>query len=192
MNQDKLRAALSALGAGAALADVGATLARLADPLEAKPRAPVSSPLRRRSEAATPKVRPDAGDRQGRSSEPPARANVLAFADREGVGMAEERREIAVPEDPGARAKRILEELAAGPKGKDLARTIPKDTTIRSVVFDDAGGAFVDFSRELVANHPAARRASFSRSGRSSGRCRRTSLRSSLFASSWKARRSRP
>ena len=81
MNQDQLRAALSALGAGAALADVGATLARLADPLEAKPRAPVSSPLRCcRSEAATPKVRPDAGDRQGRSSEPPARASLTRAA----------------------------------------------------------------------------------------------------------------
>ncbi len=85
---------------------------------------------------------------------PGVQSVVLAFADREGLGMVEERREIAVPEDPGARAKRILEELADGPKDRGLVRTIPKDTTVRSVVFDDAGGAFVDFSRELVANHP--------------------------------------
>lgn len=85
---------------------------------------------------------------------PGVQSVVLAFADREGLGMAEERREIAVPEDPGERAKRILEELADGPKDRDLVRTIPKDTEVRSVVFDDAGGAFVDFSRELVANHP--------------------------------------
>ena len=32
--------------------------------------------------------------------------------------------------------------------------TMPRGTTVRSVVFDDAGGVFVDFSRELVANHP--------------------------------------
>jgi germination protein M len=85
---------------------------------------------------------------------PGVQSVVLAYADREGLGMAEERREIAVPEDPAGRAKRILEELASGPKGRDLVNTIPKGTKVLSVVFDDAGCAFVDFSREIVANHP--------------------------------------
>lgn len=85
---------------------------------------------------------------------PGVQSVVLAFADREGESMGEERREIAVPEDPAGRAKRILEELARGPEGRDLVKTIPKDTEVLSVVFDAAGCAFVDFSRELVANHP--------------------------------------
>ena len=74
MNQDPLRTALSALiaersrrslGAGESLADVGAVLAQLTDPLEAKRHAPASSPQGYdSSEAATPAVRSDAGSRQ--------------------------------------------------------------------------------------------------------------------------------
>ena len=32
--------------------------------------------------------------------------------------------------------------------------TIPRQTRVISVVFDDAGGVYVDFSRELIDNHP--------------------------------------
>lgn len=85
---------------------------------------------------------------------PGVQSIVLAFADREGVSMVEERREIAVPDDPAGRAQRVLEELVRGPKSGDGVRTLPEDTKVRSVVFDGSGCAFVDFSRELVANHP--------------------------------------
>jgi len=85
---------------------------------------------------------------------PGVQSVVLAFADKRGESMVEERREVPVPDDPAGRAQRILEELARGPKNGDGVRTLPEGTKVRSVVLDDSGCAFVDFSRELVANHP--------------------------------------
>ena len=78
---------------------------------------------------------------------------TLVFADRAASGMVEERREIAVPGDRAGRAKRILSELAAGPTQSGV-RTLPYGTRVLSVFFDEQGGVFVDFSRELVDNHP--------------------------------------
>ncbi len=79
---------------------------------------------------------------------------VVVFADGGASRLIEERREIVVPEDQPGRAKRILEELAAGPEGSTAVRTLPPGTRIISVFFDDTGGAYVDFSQELVTNHP--------------------------------------
>lgn len=78
---------------------------------------------------------------------------TLVFADRAATGMVEERREIAVPQDRAGRAKRILNELAAGPTESGV-RTLPYGTRVLSVFFDEQGGVFVDLSRELVDNHP--------------------------------------
>lgn len=85
---------------------------------------------------------------------PGVQSVVLAFGDRDALSVVDERREVSVPEDKAGRAKRILEELIRGPEGRDAVGTMPRGTVVRSVVFDDAGGVFVDFSRELVANHP--------------------------------------
>jgi len=79
---------------------------------------------------------------------------ALVFADRRADRMVEERREIVVPEDRSGRAKRVLEELAAGPENPAAAPTLPAGTRILSVFFDDTGGAYVDFSEELVTRHP--------------------------------------
>lgn len=78
----------------------------------------------------------------------------LAFASRGAGRTVEERREIVVMEDPASRARRIMEELAAGPTGEEADGTIPLGTRVLSVFFDGVGGVFVDFSRELVDNHP--------------------------------------
>jgi len=77
----------------------------------------------------------------------------LAFADRAASRIVTEEREIVVPDDRPGRARRILEELALGPRKRGVA-TIPRQTRVISVVFDDAGGVYVDFSRELIDNHP--------------------------------------
>lgn len=77
----------------------------------------------------------------------------LAFADRAASRIVTEEREIVVPDDRPGRARRILEELARGPETRGVA-TIPRQTRVISVVFDDAGGVYVDFSRELIDNHP--------------------------------------
>lgn len=79
---------------------------------------------------------------------------VMVFADREALDMVEERRDVVVPEDRTARAKAILEELALGPEESGAVATLPKGTHVRSVFFDDAGGVTVDFTHEIVDNHP--------------------------------------
>ncbi len=95
---------------------------------------------------------------QGRALEEEAGRGVqsvaLVFADPSAMRLVEERREIVVPEDRASRARRILEELAGGPSVSGAVRTLPEGTGIRSVVFDDRGGAYVDFTRELVDKHP--------------------------------------
>ncbi len=78
----------------------------------------------------------------------------LAFASRGAGRSVEERREIVVMEDAASRARRIMEELVAGPTGTDSDGTIPDGTRVISVFFDGTGQAFVDFSREFVDNHP--------------------------------------
>jgi hypothetical protein len=78
----------------------------------------------------------------------------LAFASRGAGRMIEERREIVVMEDPASRAKKILEELAEGPTTDEADGTVPAGTQVRNVFFDGTGGAFADFSREFVDNHP--------------------------------------
>ncbi len=77
----------------------------------------------------------------------------LAFADRGASRIVLERRDIVVPEDRSGKARRILTELVRGPEQNGVA-TLPEGTVIRSVVFDDAGGVYVDFSRELISEHP--------------------------------------
>jgi len=78
---------------------------------------------------------------------------ILVFADRGASRIVSERRDIVVPDDRSGKARRILEELADGPEGNGVA-TLPRGTRILSVVFDDAGGVYVDFSREFVSEHP--------------------------------------
>jgi len=85
---------------------------------------------------------------------PGVQSVVLAFGDRDALALVDERREIPVPDDKAGRAKRILEELARGPEERGAVATIPRGTVVRSVVFDESGGVFVDLSREVVANHP--------------------------------------
>jgi len=79
---------------------------------------------------------------------------LLAFASRGAWRMIEERREIVVMADQASRARRVIEELAAGPVRDDADGTIPPGTKVNSVFFDGTGGAFVDFSREFTDNHP--------------------------------------
>jgi len=78
---------------------------------------------------------------------------LLVFADRGASRTVTERRDIVVPDDRSGKARRILEELIEGPEEGGVA-TIPRGTRVLSVVFDDAGGVYVDFSREFVSEHP--------------------------------------
>ena len=55
-------------------------------------------------------------------------------------------------DDPAAFCRRLMEALSAGPQS-GLARTLPKDATIRAV-FVEGKTAYVDFSREISISHP--------------------------------------
>ena len=82
----------------------------------------------------------------------PGRRVVLYFQGADvGLLFAEER-EAEAGTDDNARARRVLEELIAGPR-KDLLPTLPPGTRVREVYFDAAGTTYVDFSREIVTRH---------------------------------------
>lgn len=78
----------------------------------------------------------------------------LAFADRAATGLLVERRRIEVPEDRTGRARALLQALAEGPEESGSVATLPQGTRVLSVFFDGTGEVFVDFSGELVSNHP--------------------------------------
>lgn len=64
-----------------------------------------------------------------------------------------ESREIDLTQDLVSQAKQLIHELIKGPKG-DLGSTIPRDTKLRELYLDQMGTVYVDFTRELAANHP--------------------------------------
>ncbi|MEZ4566013.1 MAG: GerMN domain-containing protein [Desulfobacterales bacterium] len=64
----------------------------------------------------------------------------------------EERSALRPGSDDPAFCRRLIEALSAGPQS-GLARTLPKDTTIRAV-FVEGKTAYVDFSREISISHP--------------------------------------
>lgn len=79
----------------------------------------------------------------------------LYFPDNNAMYIVGEEREMkAVTDgtdkvDIAAKAKIMLEEMIKGPKTKDLSASIPKNTNVLSVVFEN-GTMVVDLSREFV------------------------------------------
>jgi hypothetical protein len=78
----------------------------------------------------------------------------LYFSDKEAPFLRGEERSALRPgsDDPAAFCRRLMEALSAGPQS-GLARTLPKDATIRAV-FVEGKTAYVDFSREISISHP--------------------------------------
>ncbi|GAW90974.1 GerMN domain-containing protein [Calderihabitans maritimus] len=81
---------------------------------------------------------------------------TLYFADTQAMYVVPETREITLNDEEKQSqeklVKRILEELIAGPVSPSLHRTIPDGVTVNAV--DIQGDiAYIDFSREMVANH---------------------------------------
>jgi hypothetical protein len=78
------------------------------------------------------------------------RKNVaLFFLTSEGNSFHEETREIGGGPTTTEEAKRTLAELINGPKGGDLAPTVPRDAQILNLFIDSSGTAYVDFNRRL-------------------------------------------
>lgn len=75
---------------------------------------------------------------------------TLYFAEKQAEYVVPETREI--PETKAV-AEITMIELIKGPQENDHLKTIPRGTQLRSLTIKD-GVAYVDFSRELVNNHP--------------------------------------
>lgn len=89
-----------------------------------------------------------------KKEKPEAKAKMikitLYFADKDAEYVVPEIREI--PETKAV-AETTMIELIKGPRENDHLKTIPRGTQLRSLTIKD-GVAYVDFSRELVDNHP--------------------------------------
>lgn len=83
----------------------------------------------------------------------PKLAARLYFASREGDGLVEELREIEGQGRLLDQMAQTLRELIKGPRTNALP-VIPEEARLNAVYLDDRGVAYVDFSPELVHNHP--------------------------------------
>ena len=130
-----LRPAAVAAG-GLALVGLGLLLGRLTGPSGNAPEPP---PL---SAPPPAPLTPGAAGRTVR----------LFFADPETTALREESRQLPQGVTAVEEAMRLLDELIRGP-GEALAPTIPEGTRVRQLHIDGEGTAYVDFTRELQANH---------------------------------------
>src|SRR5579862_6711299 len=77
---------------------------------------------------------------------------VLFYVSDDGSELIQVSREVPFGETPVDQARRIVEaQVAIAPAG--LTSAIPAGTTVRSVLLDAHGAAYVDLSREVVTGH---------------------------------------
>lgn len=87
---------------------------------------------------------------------------VSLFFLREGDGrLAAEERPIATDASLVHEAEEVLAELIKGPSG-ELVATVPAETKLGRLFLTKNGTAYVDFSRDLVDNHPSGTAAEIS------------------------------
>jgi hypothetical protein len=67
--------------------------------------------------------------------------------------LVAEPRYLLLPADLSARAGKIMEALLEGPRQEAIS-VIPEASRVNSVFVDENGVCFVDFSREIITNHP--------------------------------------
>jgi spore germination protein GerM len=77
----------------------------------------------------------------------------LYFSEREGEYLIGEKREILKRSEVKEEAKETIVELIKGPKGK-LIPTLPPQTKLLSLQFDEEGVAKVNFNKALSKDHP--------------------------------------
>jgi hypothetical protein len=77
---------------------------------------------------------------------------MLFYVSDDGSELIQVSREVPFAETPVEQARRIVEaEVAIAPPG--LTSAIPAGTTVRAVMMDAHGAAYVDLSREVVTGH---------------------------------------
>jgi hypothetical protein len=78
---------------------------------------------------------------------------TLYYVSGDGLRLVGVEREVPYGDGTVEQSRRIMEELL-GPAPASYASAIPAGTRIRALFVTDRGEAFIDFSREISANHP--------------------------------------
>ncbi len=77
----------------------------------------------------------------------------LYFSSKDGLSLVPEEHQIPRLDDRLKLAKEVINELIKGPASANLFPTIPQQTQLRALYFHK-DTAYIDFSIELVKNHP--------------------------------------
>jgi spore germination protein GerM len=77
----------------------------------------------------------------------------LLFSSDEQAYLVLEERKIMTSAKLADQCFDVVVELIKGPANEHLIATLPKDTKLKSLFIADDGGAYIDFSNELVVNH---------------------------------------
>ncbi len=78
---------------------------------------------------------------------------TLLFGDERTEFLIREHRQITSSTAPEEQAKALIKELIRGPLARGI-RTLPKETTLRSVTMERNGLLTIDFGPELLRLHP--------------------------------------
>ena len=105
--------------------------------------------------AGAPAPPPDAS-----AAQPTLKVSVFFVRPSDGL-LAPEEREIPASDSLVQETEAFIAELIKGPAG-DLAAAVPPGTKLGRVYITKEGTAYVDFSRELVENHPSGTSAELS------------------------------
>ena len=105
--------------------------------------------------AGAPAPAPDAS-----AAKPTLKVSVFFVRPSDGL-LAPEEREIPASGSLVQETEAFIAELIKGPAG-DLAAAVPPETKLGRVYITKEGTAYVDFSRELVENHPSGTSAELS------------------------------
>jgi spore germination protein GerM len=88
--------------------------------------------------------------------EPPGTAKrvTLFFLSEEDSLLHAEEREIIAGSSPTAEAEQVVEELIRGSE-KGFVNPLPPETRLRQIFITEEGVAYVDFSKDIMENHPS-------------------------------------
>jgi hypothetical protein len=85
-----------------------------------------------------------------------ARAVTLSlyFKDSARFALLAEQKQLPHPGNPVALGKTIIRELAAGPRGKHLIRTLPDGDILRTLFIDVDKTAYIELNPDMWTRHP--------------------------------------
>jgi len=78
----------------------------------------------------------------------------LYFAGKNPFSLIAEQRKVPRPESTVALGRAIIRELAAGPRKKNLSRTLPDSDILRTFFIASDKTAYVDLGSEMWTHHP--------------------------------------